>query len=123
MVAAIESAPESTSALGLVGAALDAAGTRFDEVGEFAARRARIIASSHELQERELIKVASLAASMQRALRARGLGDTGASLAALTATMVMHVAFEQWVNDPDKPPFATFARSALAQLQQIAAAG
>ena len=74
MVAAIEGAPASASALALIGAALDAAAVRFEEFREFAGPRYRIIASSPELQERELIKGASLAAGMARALRDRGLG-------------------------------------------------
>src|ERR1700736_3629542 len=95
MVAAIEAAPASASALGMIGAALDAA----------AVPRYRIIASSHELQERELIKSASLAAAMARALRARGFGAAAATLAARMGTTVMHVAFEQWVDDPNRTPF------------------
>ena len=123
MVAAIEAAPASASALGMIGAALDAAAVRFEEAREFAGPRHQIIASSHELQERELIKAASLAAAMARALRARGFGDTAATLAALTGTTVMHVAFEQWVQDPDQAPFQQVARDALGQLREIAAAG
>lgn len=123
MVAAIEAAPASASAAGLIGAALDAAAVRFEEVREFAGRRHRIIAASHELQERELIKSASLAAAMARALRARGFGDTAADLAALMGTTVMHVAYEQWADDPDRAPFAQIARDALAQFREIAAAG
>src|SRR6202012_3268247 len=110
MVAAIEAAPASTSALGMIGAALDAAGSRFEEVREFARPRHRIIASSRELQERELIKAASLAAAMAQALRARGLEDTAATLAARTGLIVMQVAFEQWVDDPDRAPFQRIAR-------------
>jgi AcrR family transcriptional regulator len=123
MVAAIEAAPAGASALGLIGAALDAAAARFEEVREFAPPRHRIIASSPELQERELIKAASLAAAMSRALRARGLGDTAATLAAYTGITIMHVAFEQWVEDPDRAPFQAVAKAALAQLREITAAG
>jgi len=123
MVAAIEAAPASASALGMIGAALDAAAVRFEEVREFAGPRHRIIASSHELQERELIKAASLAAAMARALHARGFGDTAASLAALMGTTILHVAFEQWVDDPDQTPYQQIARDALAQLREIAATG
>jgi AcrR family transcriptional regulator len=123
MVAAIENAPASASALALIGAALDAAAGRFEEFREFAGPRHRIIASSHELQERELIKGASLASGLARALRARGLGDTAATLAARTCTTVMQVTFEQWVDDPDRAPFDRIARDALAQLREIAAAG
>jgi AcrR family transcriptional regulator len=123
MVAAIEAAPVSATPLGLIGAALDAAAARFEEVGEFAGLRHRIIVSSRELQERELIKAASLAAAVAGALRARGLGDTAATLAARTCQIVMQVTFEQWVDDPDRKPFQQLARDALAQLREIAATG
>jgi AcrR family transcriptional regulator len=123
MVAAIEAAPAAMPALALIGAALDAAAVRFEEVREFAGPRHRIIASSRELQERELIKSASLAAAMAGALRARGIGDTAAALAARTGATVMHIAFEQWVDDPAPTPFQQFARDALAELREIAATG
>jgi AcrR family transcriptional regulator len=123
MVAAIEAAPASDSALDLIGAALDAAAVRFEEVREFAGPRHRIIASSPELQERELIKSASLAAAMTRALRARGFGDIAATLAAHSGATLMHVAFVRWVDDPNRTPFQEIARDALAQLREIASAG
>ena len=123
MVAAIEAAPATASAVALIGVALDAAAVRFEEVREFAGVRHRIVASSPELQERELIKAASLAAGLAGALRARGFGETAASLAALMGTTVMHVAFEQWVADPDRAPFQQVAREALAQLRELTAAG
>jgi AcrR family transcriptional regulator len=123
MVAAIEAAPAPTSPLGMIGAALDSAAARFEEVREFAGQRHRIIASSPELRERELIKAASLAAAMAQALRARGVGDTAATLAAHTGITVMHVGFEQWVDDPDETPFQQIARDALVQLREIASTG
>ena len=123
MVAAIEAAPASASALRMIGAALDAAAVRFEEVREFAGLRQRIVASSHDLQERELIKAASLTAAMARALRARGFGATAADLAAHTGTVIMHVAFEQWVSDPSPRPFQQVAGDALAQLREIACTG
>jgi AcrR family transcriptional regulator len=123
MVAAIEAASASASVLGLIGAALDAAAVRFEAVREFAGPRHRIIASSHELQERELIKAASLAAAMTRALRARGLGDTAATVAARTCMIIMQITFEQWVDNPDQAPFRQIAGDALAQLREIASAG
>jgi AcrR family transcriptional regulator len=123
MVAAIEAAPVDTSALGLVAAALDAAGTRFEEVRDFAPGRQRIVASSPELQERELIKSVSLAAAVASAMRTRGLGDPAAGLAARLATTVMSAAFEQWVRDPYAASFQQVARDTLAQLQEITAAG
>jgi|SRR5580693_1238741 AcrR family transcriptional regulator len=123
MVAAIEAAPASASALGMIGVALDAAAIRFEEVREFAGRRHRIIASSRELRERELIKSESLAGAMAGALRARGFGDTAAILAARAGATIMHVTFGQWVDDPDQTPFQQIARDNLAQLREIASAG
>lgn len=123
MVAAIEAAPASASALDMIGAALDAGAVRFEEFRDSAASRHRIVASSRELRERELIKHASLAAAMARALRARGFGDTDATLAALTGPTVMHVAFGQWVEDLEGAPFQQVAREALARLREIASTG
>jgi len=60
---------------------------------------------------------------MARALQDRGLRDTAATLAAHTGVTIMHVAFEQWVNDPSARPFQQIARDALAQLREIAGTG
>jgi hypothetical protein len=37
--------------------------------------------------------------------------------------ITMQVAFEQWVDDPDRTPFQQVARDALAQLREIAVTG
>src|SRR5690349_20544522 len=92
MVAAIEAAPAPASPLAMIGAALDAAAARFEEVREFAGLRYRIIASSPEPHERELINGAALAAAMTAAVRARGAGGDAAGLAALTGTAGIRVA-------------------------------
>jgi AcrR family transcriptional regulator len=119
MVGAIEAAPAGASALAMIGAALDAAAERFEEVRDFAGPRYRVIVSSRELQERELIKTASLAAGLARALRARGLGSTDAVLAARAGTLVMQATFERWVDNPDQAPFRQIARQALAELREL----
>jgi AcrR family transcriptional regulator len=121
MVAAIEASPADTPALDTIAAALDTAGTIFEEMRDFASPRHRIIASSPELQERELIKGASLAAAMGQALRARGFGDTAAALAAHTGTTVMHIAFVRWVDDPARTPYQQIARDTLSELRAISA--
>ncbi|MBS2962247.1 TetR family transcriptional regulator [Actinocrinis puniceicyclus] len=123
MVGAIEATPESASALGMIGAALEAAAARFEEFREFAVPRHRIIAASRELQERELIKGVSMIAAMTSALRARGLGDTTADLAAHLCVTVMQVAFRQWVDDPEPRAFQQVADEVLAQLRELACAG
>src|SRR6516165_2707757 len=58
LVAAIDSAPAGASPLATVTAALDAAGAVF--IPELARRRQAVILANPELQERELIKLATL---------------------------------------------------------------
>ena len=60
---------------------------------------------------------------MARALRARGIGDTAAALTAWTGMTIMHVAYEQWADDPDQAPFQQIASDSLAQLREIASTG
>jgi hypothetical protein len=55
-------------------------------------------------------------------LHGRCAHGTQRHAAALTALTVMYVAFEQWVDDPNRTPFQQIARDALAQLREIATA-
>lgn len=59
--------------------------------------RHSIIASSTELQERELRKMGSLAAAVAAALRAKGFGATTATLATESGVTVFRVAYARWV--------------------------
>jgi hypothetical protein len=52
------------------------------ERGEFARQRQAVSAADADLQERELIKPASLTAALTDTLRARGVMEPSASLAA-----------------------------------------
>jgi hypothetical protein len=40
--------------------------------------------------------------------------------AALTGITIMHVAFKQWGDDPNRTSFQQIARDALARLREIA---
>src|SRR5437762_13679376 len=81
-VTAVAAAPEAAAPLDAVAAALDAAAPMFEQRREFAARRQQIIAANPELQERELIKLASLAGAVADALHRRGVDDPAAILTA-----------------------------------------
>ena len=121
MVAAIEAAPASASALGLIGAALDAAGDRFEEVREFAGLRHRIIASSPELRERELIKLASLASALAGALRRRGVGEPAASLTAEAGIAVFKIAFGLWIDGDSEQDLPQLIQESLDELKAVTA--
>ena len=122
LVTEVGAAPDSATPLGAVAAALDAAAFAFDERREFAARRQRIIAANPELQERERIKLASLAGAMAQALRLRGVGDPAAILTAEAGIAVFRVAFERWVDPANRRSLPRVTREALDELRAIAAA-
>jgi AcrR family transcriptional regulator len=117
----VRSAPESGSPLDAVAAGLDAAAHMFEERREFATRRQQVIAASPELHERELIKLASLSAAVADALRARGVGDPAASLAAEAGIAVLRVAFERWADPGNKQGLQQLMRESLEELRGVAA--
>ena len=69
LVSTVASAPDSAAPIDAVAAALEAAGAVLQERRDYARQRQAIIAANAELQERELIKLASLAAAIADALR------------------------------------------------------
>jgi len=73
----------------------------FEERRQFVKQRQAIIAANPELQERELIKMAALAAALADALRQRGVPEPRATLAAEAGMAIFRVAFERWSSGPD----------------------
>jgi AcrR family transcriptional regulator len=120
-VGAVLAAPGSAAPLDAVAVGLDAAASWFDGRREPAARRQRIVAQAPELQERELIKMASLAEAVTGALRTRGVGDPAAALAAEAGVTVFRVGFGRWVDDGNTVPLDRVLRDALAELRAVAA--
>ncbi len=101
-----------------------AAGTDiFEERREFARTRFAIVGGSVELRERELIKLATLAAALADALRRRGVKEPGASLAAEAGIGVFRVAFEAWVADETGKSLARFVRETADALKAVTAEG
>jgi hypothetical protein len=100
-----------------VTAALDAAGPAFNR--EFARRRQAVILANPELQERELIKLASLTAALADALRRRDIRDPAARLAGETGMAVFRITFERWVKDPAERPWTEHLHDALAELDEL----
>jgi hypothetical protein len=116
-VSAIANAPDSASPMDAVAAALQAAGALLQERRDYARQRAAVIAASAELQERELIKLASLASALAGGLRRRGVPGPAASLTAEGGIAVFKVAFERWVNETDQPDLPQLIGDSLDQLK------
>jgi AcrR family transcriptional regulator len=120
LVSAVAGAPDSGAPIDAVAAGLDAAGAFIQEGRELARQRQAIIAASAELQERELIKLASLASALADALRERGVEDPAASLTAEAGIAVFRIAFERWVEETDQD-LPRLMRESLDQLRAVTA--
>ncbi len=121
VVTEVVAAPSGAAPLAAVAAALDAAAAMFEERRDGAALRQQIIATNPELQERELIKLASLASALAEALRRRGVGDLAAILAAEAGITVFRVAFERWVDQANRQLLQRLIRESLEELRAVTA--
>jgi AcrR family transcriptional regulator len=100
LVGSVEDAPPATPPIqAIIQALVYAADSVFEERRDFARRRQAVIAANEELQERELIKLASLASALAEALRRREVTDPEATLAAEAGIAVFKIAFQRWVDD------------------------
>jgi AcrR family transcriptional regulator len=122
-VKAVSDAPGSSSPIDAVAAGLDAAATVLEEGPgrDYAGRRQAVIAANQELQERELIKLATLAAAVAEALRGRGVGDPAASLTAEAGIAVFRVAFERWIGEAGGRDLSELVRESLDELKTVTA--
>jgi len=119
LTGSVAAAPADAAPLEVVGAALAAAGAALEERRELARRRSRIIAANPELQERELIKLASWADSLRSALLARGVADPTARLAAEVGIACFRVAFERWIAPKNRRPLAELIGASLGEVASL----
>jgi AcrR family transcriptional regulator len=121
LVGALDDAPESLSPIDAVGAAVEATAGLFERRRDFARKRQDVISQNSELQEREHIKLASLASAVADALRRRGIEDPAASLAAEMGITVFRVAFDRWINPKNRCGFAQVISESLNELKLVIA--
>jgi len=121
-VRAVTEASDDAAPLAVVEAALQAVAEHFPlERRAFSRQRGRIIAANPGLQERELLKMATLTDAMADAFRRRGLGDPAAGLSAQAAVAVFHTAFAQWIAPDEDRAFGDLCRAALDELRALTA--
>jgi hypothetical protein len=121
-VSHVASSPDSVAPIEAIAGALEAAGTFLQERREYSRVRQSVIAANPELQERELLKLASLASALADALRQRGVTEPTASLTAEAGIAVFKVAFETWVNGAGKRTLPRQIRDSLDELKALTAA-
>lgn len=124
LVRTVTNAPDSTAPIAAIAAALEAAASSVlfqQERRDYARQRQAIIATNAGLQERELIKLASLSAALADSLRQRGVREPAASLTAEAGIVVFRVAFERWVSDDNHLALSHLIRDSFAELKVVTA--
>ena len=118
----VAAAPPGATPLQLTTAAVSAAALFFaDERRGYSRQRQAVITANPALQERELLKMAGLAAVLARAIRERGVPDPVATLAAESGVTVFSVSFVQWIAPGEERSFLDIARAVLGELVAMAA--
>jgi AcrR family transcriptional regulator len=121
LVGTVAEAPASLAPIDAAVSGLEAAGAMLQVRRAFAKQRHAVIAANAELQERELIKLASLSGAMADTLRRRGVKDPAASITSEVAVAVFKIAFERWITGPDNRDLGELIRKSLDELKLVAA--
>ena len=118
----IAEAPAAATPLDAVAVGLDrAAGVMTPFNRELGPRLRAAVAASTELQERDALKSVGMAAAMGEALRARGVADITAQLAAELGVLAFKLGYARWADparDGAPGDLVELTRSALAELRE-----
>ena len=121
LIKKVAEAPASLAPIDAVATALGAADIFAPERRERSRQRQCIISANAELQERELMKLASLSAALTEVLRGRGVGDQAASLAADAGITVFKVAYARWIDETNRRDFQELVQTVLDDLRAVTA--
>jgi AcrR family transcriptional regulator len=122
LVTLVTDAPAGLAPLDAIESALEgAAAGIFAERQGFARQRQTVINSSPDLQERELLKLASVTAALAAALRDRGAAEPGASLAAESGMAVFKTAFVRWVSEAETRALSEIITATFGELKALIA--
>ncbi|MFL6056480.1 MAG: TetR/AcrR family transcriptional regulator [Actinoallomurus sp.] len=121
LVSAIDATPADTGALPTLLAAFATAPEVF-RPREFLRERSAVIAANPPLQERELIKLASISEALAAALLHRGCDQQTARLATDVGMAVLRLTTERWKAD-ERADFAQVLSTSAADLLAVTADG
>ncbi len=120
----LDTAPSEASPLEVIASALQAVASLFpDERRPYARTRQSVIDQNPALRERELHKLAGLASTAAAALRARGIAEPAATLAAESGATVFGIAFAQWIREGERRSLPDIASDVLHELVSLSRAG
>jgi len=116
----VGAAPPDASPLEIIASALQATGSFFPNERRSRSRaRQSVIDQNPALREREVHKLASLATTVAEALRARGVGEPAATLAAQSGATVFGIAFAQWIREGEQRSMPDIASDVLHELVSL----
>ncbi|GAA0896387.1 TetR family transcriptional regulator [Pseudonocardia zijingensis] len=119
----VEAAPADASPMEVVAAALQSAASFFpDERRSHSQARQSVIDQNPALKERERHKLAGLATALADALRARGVDELAATLAAQTGITVFEITFARWIREDEQRSLADISSEVLNELLTLTAA-
>jgi AcrR family transcriptional regulator len=122
LVTGVAEAPPADGPLDAVALGLDAAAAMLGESRrDLAHQRLDVVMANPELRERELAKLADYATAIAATLRARGVREPQATLAAEAGMTVLRLALQQWATNDDGRGLDTIMREAVADLRAVAA--
>ncbi|MEV8066845.1 TetR/AcrR family transcriptional regulator [Streptomyces sp. NPDC085995] len=116
-VAAIHAVPGDTGPLATLMSAFTVAPQVY-RPRDFLRKRTAVIAANPPLQERELIKLASLSQALTTALRERGHDAPTAHLAADAGMAILRTTAERWLAD-ENADYAQLLSASAADLRTI----
>jgi AcrR family transcriptional regulator len=116
----VRAAPPGAAPLEVIAVALHEAASLFpDERRPYSRMRQSVIDQNPALQERERHKLAGTATTVADALRARGVAEPAATLAAESGATVFGIAFAQWIRDGETRSLPDLASDVLRELHGL----
>jgi AcrR family transcriptional regulator len=121
VVRGVVEAPASAVPLDVAAAGIEAVAELLQGRRDFARRRRDVIAATPELQERELIKLASWASAIADALRERGVDEHTATLVGEVTVAAFRTASERWVAAQGDADLLELFRESVDELRLVTA--
>ena len=121
VLSAIGELPQNVATIDVVRVAIEAIANLMHGRRALSRERQQIIKAHADLQERELIKRATLTAALATALQNRGVPESAARLAADMGMGVFYVGFIRWLDDPANREFIEIVREGFEELKVLAA--
>ena len=120
LAASVAGAPSDRRPMEVVTEALVSVAPLFEGRRKPVLRRQKVIDANPELQERELIKLDTLARAISAALGERGVAPGPARLAAEAGLAAFRLSFQIWVEESGRNDLAQLIREAAGELRALA---